>query len=93
MKWYWLNFLAIIRGLMWKWPDMPSAPRGHTSTSCGFSNWREARTMHKHGWVPYCVQKTGLMGATISRLFTHKMDEEDLFFEREWIRHEEEMKR
>lgn len=74
MGFYWHNAIAIIRGLFYKWPKFPPTGTsklnpGYSWCSVGFRDWREARDMYKHGWIPYCVQRTGCKGAPIARLF------------------------
>lgn len=68
--WYLLYLIAIIRGLFYKWPKQPWGPKGYSSVTCELRNWREAKTMYKHGWIPYCIHKTD--GKHRSRMFIVK---------------------
>lgn len=73
MKWYWLQFMAWIRGCFYQWPSMPLTPEGYSGVSCALRNWREARDMYRYGWIPWSIQTTS--GGTTSRFFIVKQDE------------------
>lgn len=70
MKWYWLQFVAWVRGKFYRWPSMPWIPDGYTGVSCALKTWREARDMYAEGWIPWSIQAA--WDGSPSRLFIVK---------------------
>jgi len=59
MKYLYYEMLALIRGIMWRWPKFPKMPSyAESSVSVGFQTRKECKDMFKHGWIPYCYSRS-----------------------------------
>lgn len=56
MKYAYYATMAWIRGLLIRWPR--TGRRGIPTVTTGLNGRGEAKTMLKHGWVPYVYQRT-----------------------------------
>lgn len=80
-RWWWLNLVANVRGLLWRWPRRPPTPAGYSSVSCGLRSSRESWQMYAHGWIPWCVQRARVPGSGqnlgVARVFLVPLQDEE----------------
>jgi len=78
----WYLATALIRGYIHRWPNQPrNFPEWHSGCSCCIPMKDVPDMYFRHGWRPYCIQKTPY-GKRWVKLFAIPMTPEDIEYEK-----------